>query len=333
MRGGESGVRTHGRLLTFAGFQDRCLKPTRPSLHGLTICGFCADTPAHSTNYWSDCQRIHEAHHPARGRVSRALHSTDRRRLFTTRPGRHISRTKFLFPKIQIDSAVGDFDDAVGFFCDSAVMGDDDEGGTEFVVDVAKEVVDGFGCRGVEVSGWLVGEDHGGIVEEGAGDCGALLLAAGHLGRVVVHHFFEPDQGHEFAGAREDFGADGGVADAVGHEDVFERGEFGEKIVELENEADAFVAVEGELSGGHFRGVDTVYDDGAGGGGVERTHDVHEGAFAAAGLADDRVETPLFKGEIDIGEHLCADGGAVYFVDALEFKDVSHSCALLSYCE
>ena len=31
--GGEGGIRTHGRLLTYANFQDWCHKPTRPPLH------------------------------------------------------------------------------------------------------------------------------------------------------------------------------------------------------------------------------------------------------------------------------------------------------------
>lgn len=206
-----------------------------------------------------------------------------------------------LFPQIQIDFSVSDFDDAVGFFGDAAIVGDDDECGAEFVVDVAQEIIDGFGGGGVKVAGRLVREDHGGLIEEGAGDGGALLLATGHLGGVIVHHFFEPDEGHEFAGAGEDLGADGGVTDAVGHEDVFESSEFREEIVELEYEADALVSVCGKLGGGHFRGVDAVDDNGAGGGRVERSHDVHEGAFAAAGLTDDRVKTAFFKGEVDVG--------------------------------
>ena len=30
--GGEGGIRTHGKLFTYANFQDWCLKPTRPPL-------------------------------------------------------------------------------------------------------------------------------------------------------------------------------------------------------------------------------------------------------------------------------------------------------------
>ena len=35
--GGEGGIRTHGRLQTYANFQDWCHKPTRPPLHDLYI--------------------------------------------------------------------------------------------------------------------------------------------------------------------------------------------------------------------------------------------------------------------------------------------------------
>ena len=40
MFGGEGGIRTHGRLQTYANFQDWCHKPTRPPLRvAVSNCG------------------------------------------------------------------------------------------------------------------------------------------------------------------------------------------------------------------------------------------------------------------------------------------------------
>ena len=51
--GGEGGIRTHGKLFTYANFQDWCLKPTRPPLHIISITPF---TVFILTYLWSACQ-------------------------------------------------------------------------------------------------------------------------------------------------------------------------------------------------------------------------------------------------------------------------------------
>jgi hypothetical protein len=57
------------------------------------------------------------------------------------------------------------------------VSGHDDYGAA--VVDVAEQLKYAAGGALVEVTGWLVGQQDGGIVHQGPGDCHPLLLASG----------------------------------------------------------------------------------------------------------------------------------------------------------
>jgi hypothetical protein len=48
-------------------------------------------------------------------------------------------------------------------------------------------------CPGIEVASWLVGEEDGGIVDEGARDGHPLPLTARKLVGLVVHAVLQPD--------------------------------------------------------------------------------------------------------------------------------------------
>ena len=78
------------------------------------------------------------------------------------------------------DAAVVEGDAAAGEGSHFGVVGDHDDG-VALGVEAAEEVGDDALVGGVEVAGGLVGEDDGGLVDEGAGDADALLLAAGEL--------------------------------------------------------------------------------------------------------------------------------------------------------
>jgi hypothetical protein len=54
------------------------------------------------------------------------------------------------------------------------------------LMQLPEELHDGFSVSGVEVPGWLVGEQNGGIAGERTRDGHALLLATGKLGRKVL---------------------------------------------------------------------------------------------------------------------------------------------------
>ena len=97
---------------------------------------------------------------------------------------------------------------------------------------------------GVEVAGRLVGEQHGRLGDERAGDRDALLLAAGELRRLVVAALGEADALDQ----RVDRRASGlRPAIASGSEDVLLRGQRRQQVEGLEDEADVAAAQAGEL--------------------------------------------------------------------------------------
>ena len=133
----------------------------------------------------------------------------------------------------------------MGELGDVGLMGDDDDGvalGVE-VVEEGHDLVAGFG---VEVSGGLVGEDDGGVVDQGAGDGDALALAAGELIGLVHHAGAEADALEDFLGAGDALGGGGAVVDER-QLDVMQRGGAGQQVEGLEDEADFLVADAGEL--------------------------------------------------------------------------------------
>lgn len=93
-----------------------------------------------------------------------------------------------------------------------------DDGHAVVAVQFAEELHDLAALVGVEVAGGFVGENEGGLGDEGAGDAEGLLLAAGELGGVEV--FF------------------GDVAVGARDLEVFVDGEVVEEVVALEDEAE-----------------------------------------------------------------------------------------------
>ena len=87
------------------------------------------------------------------------------------------------------------------------------------------------------------------------------------------------------------FGGIGGCAACVGqcgNEYIFQHGTLGQQMVRLKNEANLLVANRCEFWLGEVREFFPIQLDATASGGVERAEDVKQGAFAAAGRADDR---------------------------------------------
>ena len=215
---------------------------------------------------------------------------------------------------IQRDPAVLNLNDAVRRLCDAPVMGDDDEGGAHFFVDVPEQIVYGLSGFRVQISRRLVGQDDFGAVHEGSGDSSTLLLSAGHIGCFVVLDFFEPHQSHEFIGSFQLVRRDLAVLDAVRHQDVFQSGEFREKVVELENESDGLVSQSGQFIFVHLVGPFSVDVDLAVCGLVQGADDIQQGAFSASGLPDDGVEAAFLDSQVQVKQNLGLDLAAVDLV-------------------
>jgi len=78
--------------------------------------------------------------------------------------------------------AVADGENVLATRCDRGVVTGDQDRGAGALVQVAEQVEDRGTGDGVEVAGRLAGDEQGRVVDQGAGDRDALLLAAGQLG-------------------------------------------------------------------------------------------------------------------------------------------------------
>src|SRR5271155_3157675 len=227
------------------------------------------------------------------------------------------------------DDAVADGDDAVGVFGDVGLVGDDDDG-VAVGVELVEEGHDLVAGLGVEVAGGLVGEDDGGAIDEGAGDGNTLLFAAGELIGAVIEAALDAEDVGEMV---KELAVEGlravaaEVGDVVGDLDVAERGERGQQVEALEDEADAGATHFGAVGVGELGEVGAFDGDGSGAGSGEAAENVEEGRLAGAGGSDDGDELARVHGEADVAEGLYFElAGAIGFSDVLGEDDRCHYC-------
>jgi len=124
----------------------------------------------------------------------------------------------------------------------------DHDDSVAFAVDALEFVHDGEGRVRVEIARGLVGEDNLWVRDDGAGDGGALLLAAGELEGEVVFFVFHIEAVEGFGGLDE---AAGFVVAGVdeGEGDIFDDREIRDEVEVLENEADFFGSQTGLAAG------------------------------------------------------------------------------------
>ena len=128
-----------------------------------------------------------------------------------------------------------------------------------------------------------------GAVGEGAHDRDALLLAAREPRRAVRLAMREADHPQKLAAAHLGLPArDAG--DHLRHDDVLERGEFGQQVMELVDETKLRAAHLGALAVRHLSARATVEDDVAAVGPLQKAGDVEERRLAGARRADQRDE-------------------------------------------
>jgi len=125
-------------------------------------------------------------------------------------------------------------------------VGDHDDGHAGVFLNFFKEREDGFARRAVEISGGLIGEEDFWAVDEGAGDGGALLLAAGKLAGPMGDALSEADAIESFADAGSavaalDFG------ETERELDILLESHAREEIEGLEDHADGLTAVAREF--------------------------------------------------------------------------------------
>ena len=103
--------------------------------------------------------------------------------------------------ELGLDATIDELDLAIGGGGNRLAVGDEKDGGFLFASEAGDEFDDGVTGGGVEIAGGFIGEKNRGLVDEGAGDGGALKLSAGELVGAVVGAIGELDGGEEVAGA------------------------------------------------------------------------------------------------------------------------------------
>ena len=96
----------------------------------------------------------------------------------------------------------------------------------------------------VEVAGRLVGEDQRRLVDQRPGDAHPLLLAAGELARQVAQALPEAHPAQRLLG----LAAVGHAVDVLRQHDVLQRGEIGDEMELLEDQAHRALAVARQLA-------------------------------------------------------------------------------------
>ena len=103
--------------------------------------------------------------------------------------------------ELGLDATIDELDLAIGGGGNRLAVGDKKDGGFLFASEASDKFDDGVTGGGVEIAGGFVGEKNRGLVDEGAGDGGALKLSARELVGAMVGTIGELDGGEEVAGA------------------------------------------------------------------------------------------------------------------------------------
>ena len=204
-----------------------------------------------------------------------------------------------------MDPAIDEGDAAVGGGGNFGAVGDEDDGGFLLAGEPGDEFDDGGAGGGVEVARRFIGKENGGLMNEGAGEGGALKLAAGELVGSMMGPVGESDGGQQFLGTLAGLSVDS-AGKEEGEKNVFLDGEGGKEMKKLENKSDFKTSEGGEF--GVIQGMEGVAFEVslAGGGGVEGSENVEEGAFTASARPGDGHNLPRqdFQGDPAEGVHL-----------------------------
>src|ERR1700674_137000 len=200
------------------------------------------------------------------------------------------------------------FDAAVGQTRHYGIVRHHDDGAS-LLVELAKQAQDNFFVRGVEVAGGLVGKHDLRIVDEGASDAHALLLASGELRGQVFGAVFEADAVEGFEG----FLFVGHAVEVLSEHDILDGGEIRNHVKVWEDEADGFGTDTVEVRGAEVGDVLSVKPDFAAGGAVEASDEIDHGALAGTGGAHHRDPLTGRDGERDVVQRINQSVSAIVF--------------------
>jgi hypothetical protein len=136
-----------------------------------------------------------------------------------------------------MDPAIDEGDAAIGGGGNFGAVSDEDDGGFLLAGEPGDEFNDGGAGGGVEVARRFIGEENGGLMNEAAGEGGALKLAAGELVGSMMGSVGQSDGGQQFLGTLAGLSVDS-ARKKEGEKNVFLDGQRGEEVEKLENKSD-----------------------------------------------------------------------------------------------
>ena len=162
-----------------------------------------------------------------------------------------------------------------------------------------------FAAGGIERAGRFVGEDDFAAVHQGAGDGDALLLTAGKFAGLVAFLAFQTQILQQLLRTRGTlFAAHSHIHGRQG--DVVPRRQRTQKVVALENKAEAFAPQCCQFVRLHFGSFDAVDLIRTRSRAIQAAEDVHQRGFARTGLPDDGDEIAFLYRQADIFQNMNA---------------------------
>ncbi|KAG0951638.1 hypothetical protein G6F31_013646 [Rhizopus arrhizus] len=167
-------------------------------------------------------------------------------------------------------------------------MGDDDDG-VAFGMQLTEDRHHFLAGFRVECAGRFIGQDHLATIHQRARDRYALLLAAGQLGRLVVHAVTQAQPLQQLLGTRVAHRA-GAAGVYRWHFHVAARIQIAQQVVALEDETEMLAAQPRQRIRRHLLGGLAVHPVAALGRPVEAAENVHQRRFSRSRRADDGDE-------------------------------------------
>ncbi|OQC72504.1 MAG: hypothetical protein BWX45_00893 [Deltaproteobacteria bacterium ADurb.Bin002] len=182
------------------------------------------------------------------------------------------------------------------------IVRDHDNGFSHVAVEALHHGKDLLGGDAVEIARRLVGDQNRRIGDNGPGDGHALLLAAGHLPRIVVHPVRQPHHRKRHLGvfAPLFFGKDREVQRQL---NVLHGLENGNQVVELKDEAHRVGPPGGQLRLRERGDVDIAHMNAAGVGPVNPRDQIEKCCFARTGRPHERQKFSRGDVKRNIEEH------------------------------
>ena len=213
-----------------------------------------------------------------------------------TRPLRGVRLLQFTLGWAKVGNELSPFKeiDRIGEVGNILIMGRHNEGLPGVAAQLQQQFQNYFAGTFIQVARRLVRQEQDRVMDEGAGDSDALLLAPTEPVGERVEAISQADPIQQVFGAAVALSILASQLDRQG--DVFQDRQRGDQIEELEDDADVAAAEERALvfaQGGQFDfAAMRAYKDPPFGGTIDAGDEIEEGALAAAGFPDRQMNCP-----------------------------------------